>query len=134
RVEVRFTQAPGDAQALAASAAGEGFERIAAVGGDGTISDVGAGLAGTGAALGIIPAGTGNDFCRSLGIPRAPAAAARLLLSGTPRPIDLWRANDHTFLNTAGIGLDAEVAYQANRGGGLRGMLAYLLALVRALG
>src|SRR5258708_29719604 len=43
----------------------------------------------------------------------------RSLLTREPRPLDLWRANEHTFLNAAGIGLDAEVAYQANRGGRL---------------
>jgi diacylglycerol kinase (ATP) len=134
RVELRFTRAAGEARELAARAAEELFERIAAVGGDGSISDVGAGLAGTGAALGIIPAGTGNDLARSLGIPRDPAAAARLLLTGQPRPLDLWQANGRPFLLAAGIGLDAEVAYQVNRGGRLRGMPAYLLALVRALG
>jgi diacylglycerol kinase (ATP) len=119
---------------MAAAAAAEGFDRIGAVGGDGTLGDVGAGLAGTGTPLALVPAGTGNDLCRSLAIPLSPAAAARLILSGEPRPIDVWRANDRTFLNAAGIGLDAEVAYQANRGGRLRGMPAYLLALVRALG
>jgi diacylglycerol kinase (ATP) len=84
--------------------------------------------------MGVIPAGTGNDLCRSLGIPRDPAAAARLLLVGEPRPLDFWRVNDGWFVNAAGIGLDAEVAYQANRGGRLRGMPAYLAALLRALG
>lgn len=106
---------------------------MAAVGGDGTISDVAAGVLDTGAVLGIIPAGTGNDLSRSLGIPLAPATAARLLLDGSPHPIDVWRANDEYFLNAAGIGLDAEVAYEANRGGRLHGMPAYLLALIRAL-
>lgn len=119
---------------MAAAAAAEGWECVAAVGGDGTISDVGGGLAGARAALGIIPAGTGNDLARSLGIPRTPTAALRLLLEGQPRPLDLWRANESTFLNAAGIGLDAEVAYQANRGGRLRGMAAYLVAVIRALG
>jgi diacylglycerol kinase (ATP) len=83
--------------------------------------------------MGIIPAGTGNDLARSLSIPRAPAAAARLLLSGQPRPLDLWRANEYLFLNAAGIGLDAEVAYQVNRGGRLRGMAAYVAALLQVL-
>src|SRR5262249_41579764 len=80
-----------------------------------------------------IPAGTGNDLCRCLGIPRSPAAAARVLLHGKPRPIDLWQANDRPFLLAAGIGLDAEVAYQVNQGGRLGGMPAYLLALARVL-
>src|SRR5439155_22399150 len=70
---------------------------------------------------------------RSRGLRRAPTAAARLALGGAPRPIDLWRANEETFLLAAGIGLDADVAYQANRGGRLRGMPAYLAALLRAL-
>jgi diacylglycerol kinase (ATP) len=133
-VDVRYTQGPDEARELAVGAAAEGFDRIGAVGGDGTVGDVGAGLAGTGVPLALLPAGTGNDLCRSLAIPTSPAAAARLILTGKPRPIDLWRANDRTFLNAAGIGLDAEVAYQANRGGRLRGMPAYLLALVRTLG
>ena len=131
---MRFTEGPDQTRGLAAGAAAEGFERVAAVGGDGTLSDVGAGLAGTGIPMGIIPAGTGNDLARSLGIPRTPVDAARLLLNGQPRPLDLWRASEYSFLNAAGIGLDAEVAYQANRGGRLRGMPAYLLALVRVLG
>lgn len=133
-VELRYTRAPEEARELARAAAAEGYERVAAVGGDGTLSDVAAGLAGTGVAMGLIPAGTGNDLCRTLRIPRAPQAAARLLLDGEARPVDLWRANEQTFLNAAGIGLDAEVAYQANRGGRLRGMPAYLLALLRVIG
>jgi diacylglycerol kinase (ATP) len=133
RVDLRCTSGPGMARELAAAAAGERFDRIAAVGGDGTLSEVGAGLVGTGVPLAVIPAGTGNDLCRALGIPRASAAAARLALTGAPRPLDLWQANGETFLLAAGIGLDAEVAYQANRGGRLRGMPAYLVALVRAL-
>jgi diacylglycerol kinase (ATP) len=133
RVDVRYTAKPDQATELAASAAAAGFERVVAVGGDGTIGDVGAGLAGTGVPLGIVPAGTGNDLCRCLGIPRSLPGAAQLLLAGQPRRIDLWRANDRSFLNAAGIGLDAEVAYHANRGGRLRGMPAYLVALVRAL-
>ncbi len=109
------------------------YARIGAVGGDGTLSEVAAGLVDAGTPMGLIPAGTGNDLCRSLGIPRDPAVAARLLLEGEPRPIDLWRANDRSFLNAAGIGLDADVAYYVNQGGRLRGMPAYLAALVRAL-
>jgi diacylglycerol kinase (ATP) len=132
-VDLRYTSAAGAARELAAAAAAEGFDRIGAVGGDGTLSDIGAGLAGTGVPMAIIPAGTGNDLCRSLAIPRAPAAAARLALHGAPHPLDLWRANEETFLLAAGIGLDAEVAHQVNRGGRLRGMPAYAVALVRAL-
>ena len=80
---MRFTEGPDQTRGLAAGAAAEGFERVAAVGGDGTLSDVGAGLAGTGIPMGIIPAGTGNDLARSLGIP-----SYRIWREGD---VDVWR-------------------------------------------
>lgn len=82
---------------LAASAAREGFEVVAAAGGDGTAGAVAAGLheAGTGAVLAILPTGTGNDFARHLGLPRDPLVALRTALAsadaGRVRAVDLIR-------------------------------------------
>ena len=109
-----MTEHTGHARDLARTAAAEGIERVVAVGGDGTISEVANGLAGSNTALAIIPAGTGNDCARNLGIPSDPPAAARLALSGVQRAIDLGEIRTSSgptcFVNVAGFGFDAEVA------------------------
>jgi diacylglycerol kinase (ATP) len=109
-----MTEHAGHARDLARSAAADGIERVVAVGGDGTISEVANGLAGSNTALAIIPAGTGNDCARNLGIPSDPPAAARLALSGVQRAIDLGEiqtsSGPNYFVNVAGFGFDAEVA------------------------
>src|SRR5712691_8043988 len=109
-----MTERPGHARHLARNAAAEGIERVVAVGGDGTISEVANGLAGSNTALAIISAGTGNDCARNLGIPADPPAAARLALIGVQRAIDLGEIQTSRgrtyFVNVAGFGFDAEVA------------------------
>src|SRR5215211_6709752 len=79
-----FTKHRGDATALAADAARKGAKLIIACGGDGTISEVANGILSSGkdAELGILPSGTGGDFRRSLEIPSASRAAARVLREG----------------------------------------------------
>jgi diacylglycerol kinase (ATP) len=113
-VDCVMTQRAGHARDLARTAAAEGVERVVAVGGDGTISEVANGLAGSNSALAIIPAGTGNDCARNLGIPRDPTSAMRLALSGDKRAIDLGEIQTSSgpayFVNVAGFGFDAEAA------------------------
>jgi diacylglycerol kinase (ATP) len=108
----------GHARELAQAAAHAGCERVVAVGGDGTVLEVANGVAHTDTALAIVPAGTGNDSSRNLGIPSEPIAAARLALSGPIRPIDLGEvetARGSTyFVNVAGFGFDAEVSTRVN--------------------
>ena len=70
-----FTTHAGEGEDLARQAAAQGAETVYAVGGDGTVLEVARGLRGTGAALGIIPAGTGNDVIKTLGIPKDPREA-----------------------------------------------------------
>ena len=65
----RQTDAPGDGLRLAAGAAREGNDLVVAVGGDGTLGEVAAGLAGSGCILGVLPVGTGNVWARNLRIP-----------------------------------------------------------------
>jgi diacylglycerol kinase (ATP) len=92
---VYLTRGPGDARERASSAAAE-FDAVVALGGDGTVHEVVNGLADFGgpprAALGIVPCGTGNDFAKTIGVPREVDGAVATLFSGRRRRIDLGRA------------------------------------------
>ncbi len=92
-VTCRRSTKKGEGIELAAEAAEEGFDLIAAAGGDGTVNEVTNGImrAGKRPALGVIPLGTGNDFARLLNIPlKNPPAALALLESGERRRLDLY--------------------------------------------
>lgn len=127
-VEERHTSAPGEAVELTRTALREGFERVVAVGGDGTLNEVLNGYldaAGTpvapGAVLGLLPSGTGGDFRRTAGIPTAPEAAVAVLASGTTRPVDVGRLTLEAggavrhFINIADCGVGGEVVARVNR-------------------
>jgi YegS/Rv2252/BmrU family lipid kinase len=107
--DVRATQGPGDARRLAREAAEGGARAVVAAGGDGTINDVVNGLAGSGTALGILPVGTMNVFAAELGLPNDLNEAWEVIEAGYTRSIDLAQANDHYFVQLAGIGFDAQV-------------------------
>ena len=92
------TDAPGHATQLAREAAAkEGCKGVIAVGGDGTCYEVACGLMGAQTPMGIIPAGTGNDFIKSVGIPKKPMQALELILRGKARPVDVGRMNSPYF-------------------------------------
>jgi diacylglycerol kinase family enzyme len=78
---------------------------IAAAGGDGTQSAVAAALAGTPAAMGVLPLGTLNHFAKDLNLPLTLAAAARVIATGKPRPVDVADINGRIFVNNSSIGL-----------------------------
>lgn len=107
-----ITAAAGDEARLTTEALGRGFRRIVAVGGDGTWSNVGNAIirSGVDAALGLVPAGTGCDLAKSLGVPaRDLAGCARIARDGHSRRIDAGRIEDRYFLNVAGFGFDIAV-------------------------
>jgi YegS/Rv2252/BmrU family lipid kinase len=83
---------------------------VAAVGGDGTVNAVAQGLIHTPAVLAIVPAGSGNGFARSMGIPLEQRDALALLRSAECVTVDAGRLNDRYFFNMAGIGLDAAIS------------------------
>ncbi|MEW6243808.1 MAG: diacylglycerol kinase family protein [Bacillota bacterium] len=129
-----FTDAPMHATEIARLAAKEGIPLVVAVGGDGTVHEVANGLACTGTALGVIPAGKGNDFARSLGIPFSPHRAVRLISSGCTRVIDLGMVDGRYFLNVSGVGFDAEVAQEVNSSERkIGGPLTYILGVLKML-
>jgi diacylglycerol kinase (ATP) len=134
--EIRLTQCPRDAVRLAAEAAEEGFDVVFACGGDGTLSEVMTGLLDTGVPAGVIPAGTGNDFARCIGLPLHPTAAATLLAHGRSVPVDMLELNEGALwaINVIGTGFDCRVCERINRRSNLVGGLpAYLLALAQEM-
>jgi len=118
------------AEALRAADAGE---VPVVMSGDGLIGAVGGALAGSGAALGMIPGGRGNDLARVLGIPKDPAGAVAVLAAGETREIDVGEANGQRFLGIASVGFDSDANRIANRVRLVRGNLVYLYAALRTL-
>ena len=129
------TEAPGHATRLAAElSADPDAAAVVSVGGDGTAGEVAAGLTGTGKPMGIIPAGTGNDFIKSAGIPNDPGKALELLFSGKAEPIDTGTVNDRFFLNVCGTGFDVTVLdYAESEKEKHRGLTPYFLGLLKAI-
>ena len=104
------TARAGDAEHLARSAVAEGFEQIVAAGGDGTIHEVVNGIAGSDAALGLMPMGTMNVFATELGLPANDLGRCwEIIQARQTRLIDLPMANEKHFVQLAGVGLDAQV-------------------------
>lgn len=124
---VRLTEAPGHALALAREAVAARVTLVCAWGGDGTVNEVARAVTGTGAALGIVPSGSGNGLARELGLPWDPAAALGVALGRRERVIDVGDVEGHLFVNVAGVGLDALVAARFNaRSAGRRGLWPYV--------
>ena len=103
RAELRsFSGDPADE---AARAVREGFRIIVAAGGDGSVAGVAHALAGTDAALGVLPMGTFNYFARGLKMPETPEEAARAILDGQSHDINVGTLNGRVFLNNVSIGI-----------------------------
>jgi YegS/Rv2252/BmrU family lipid kinase len=130
RVERTESAEHAIAEALGAADAGE---VPVVMSGDGLIGAVGGALAGSGAALGMIPGGRGNDLARVLGIPTDPAGAVGVLATGDTREIDVGEANGQRFLGIASVGFESEANRIANRARVIRGNLVYAYAALRAL-
>jgi len=90
--------------AVAAEAVRQGSERIVAGGGDGTVNAVAGAVAGTNAALGVLPMGTLNHFARDVGIPQDLAAAVRNTFTGQVVKVDVGEVNGQVFVNNSGTG------------------------------
>src|SRR4051812_34169890 len=110
-LDVRHTLARGDATRFAAEASARGVPFVLVAGGDGTLNEAIQGLADSATAVGQIPLGTVNIWSRELALPHDPVEAARELVAGEVRRIDLGRANGRYFLLMAGLGFDAEAIH-----------------------
>ena len=102
----------------------QGADLVLVWGGDGMVQRCIDVLAGTGATVGILPAGTANLFATNLGIPQDLESAVQIALHGTPRPLDVGVINGERFGVMAGTGLDAEMIKGADRGEGPDGQEA----------
>lgn len=112
---VKFTERRRHGEELARLAASEGYDRVVCLGGDGTLNEVGNGLMGTRAALGVVPTGTGNDWVRTVEITKDPEEACRTAFQGRLVKMDVGYAHGYRhFFNVAGIGFDAEVSRRVN--------------------
>lgn len=138
--KIIFTECAGHAVSLAAESVRDGAELVVAVGGDGTVNEVGRGLAHTGTVMGIIPCGSGNGLARHLGIPVNPILSFRWLngirvadtddsdaggLGNSCIDMDYGVMSGHPFFATCGVGFDAVVSQKFADGKG-RGTLKYV--------
>jgi YegS/Rv2252/BmrU family lipid kinase len=122
---IQRTQYAGHASQIAAEAARDGVDIVVAVGGDGTINEIGRALIHTRTAMGIIPCGSGNGLARHLNIPMIARKALDVINAGTVRTIDYGIIDGHPFFCTCGVGFDAFVSLKFSDSG-KRGLLTYL--------
>lgn len=130
---IKVTEYPGHATKIAREYAQGEVCRIYSLGGDGTVNEVVNGIAGTNASLGVIPAGSGNDFIRSICGEYNVREVVADTIGGEERRIDLARANGKYFINISSIGFDADVVYNAQKFKRLpcvTGSMAYLFSLI----
>jgi len=129
------TQARGDATRKVCED-GANYDRIVCSGGDGTLDEVVTGMqaAGLKTPLGYIPAGSTNDFARTLGIAGDMLKAAEIAVGDHIFPCDVGQFEDDTFIYIAGFGLFTEISYDTPQG--LKNMLghaAYILSAAKSL-
>ena len=136
------TEYAGHAVELARLAVAERYQTIVALGGDGTVHEVVNGVcADLGSdpnpaevvKLGVIPAGSGNDFAYAVGLPPDVPRACLRLANGQTRLVDMGRINGRFFAYGVGIGFDAVVNVESRKIKRLRGVLLYLLSLLKVL-
>ena len=132
---VKETERKHHAKELAAAAVGKGYQGILSVGGDGTLLEIAHALHDTDETLGIIPAGTGNDFRIAVNVPKDPIAALDVILANHSRRVDIGQLSDgRFFLNVAGTGFDVDVIKNTNRVRRLfTGGFAYYLGIVMSI-
>jgi YegS/Rv2252/BmrU family lipid kinase len=123
-IEIVFSECPNHAFELSKNAAGK-FDIVVAVGGDGTVNEVGRGLLYSDTALGILPTGSGNGLARFLQMPFKVNKSLDVINHGNIKSIDAIKVNDYYSLNVAGIGFDAYISHQFAKKK-RRGPMAYM--------
>jgi diacylglycerol kinase family enzyme len=123
-VEAVSTEAQNHATEIGREACDGGYDVVVAFGGDGTVNEVANGLAGTDVPVSVLPGGSTNVVCRTLGIPNDVVDATEHLLGLAddfrPRRIDLGKVNGRYFVSSCGMGLDASVTERVDAKPGLK--------------
>lgn len=146
-LEVEFTRGPRDAERISREGVRAGIELVIAAGGDGTASEVAAGLLGAGlegyAEVALLPLGTGGDLTRGLGLPREIDAAIAGIARGKTRRLDAGRVSYTSpeghpvathFLNISSLGISGLVTDLVNRAPkALGGRVSFFLGTLRAI-
>ncbi len=133
-VEEYTTTCAEDVGRISAEVIASGADAVALVGGDGTIHLGAQVLAKSGLPFGVIPAGTGNDFARGIGVPlKNPKAAAALIVGGRTRSVDLGTAKDEYITTVVAGGFDSLVNKRANAMTWPKGNARYTLATLAEL-
>ena len=133
-VDVFATSCAEDVGRISAEVVASGADAVALIGGDGTIHLGAQVLAKSGMPFGVIPAGTGNDFARGIGVPlKDPAAAADLIVAGKTRTIDLAVAKDEYITTVVAGGFDSLVNRRANAMSWPKGNSRYTVATLAEL-
>ncbi len=131
--EHAYTRERGHGTDLVRQALEAGFRRFLVAGGDGTIREAVSALAGSGAALALLPVGTGNQLAANLGVPKSLRGCISVALGGDVRDIDLGLIDGRPFAAVAGAGLDARVVEPDSRLKRRVGYLAYVQAATAAV-
>ena len=133
-VDVYATTCAEDVGRISAEVVASGADAVALIGGDGTIHLGAQVLAKSGMPFGVIPAGTGNDFARGIGVPlKDPAAAADLIVAGKTRTVDLAVAKDEYITTVVAGGFDSLVNRRANAMSWPKGNSRYTVATLAEL-
>lgn len=133
---IETTEYPGHATEIASRYSSREDFRIYSIGGDGTLNEVLNGMAGSGSSLAAIPAGSGNDFIKSIIGSRPLKDMIKSVVEGLERRIDLARVNDKYFINITSLGFDAQVVQKTLNFKKLpliSGKLAYMLGIITAV-
>jgi YegS/Rv2252/BmrU family lipid kinase len=129
-ISVAHSKCAGQASEMAKKAVENKVDIVVAVGGDGTINEIASQLVNTNTALAIVPCGSGNGLARDLGISLHYKKALKQINALNIKQIDVGICNQQYFFSLCGIGYDAKVAYDFNRGK-QRKFLGYVWAVIK---
>ena len=124
-VSIVMSEYAGHAHEIALQAVQDGIDIVVAIGGDGTVNEVGSAVCGTDTAMAIIPSGSGNGLARHLRISMNASRAFQVLNDGVICQFDYCTVNGRPFFCTCGMGFDAEVSYKFSNEG-TRGFITYV--------
>ncbi|WAH41987.1 diacylglycerol kinase family lipid kinase [Alicyclobacillus fastidiosus] len=133
--KVHFTTRSGEAETVSLQATHSHFERVIAVGGDGTVNEIVNGVLGRDVMIGILPFGTGNDLARSIEANKSDKDLLHMLCYPKEASLNVAKINGRHFINAAGIGFDGIVANHINRHMFIKilGALGYSLSAITVL-